>query len=250
MIKKALVLADIQFPNNNKELLKKVEKYMADEQWDDLIYLGDALDMDAISHHSFEEGNQRALEGKRLKKDYEEFGEILRRHRQIVGNKCEITFFKGNHEENPDRFIDRFPTLEGLVEMEDNLPFKELGIEIIKPRGHKKIGKVYFIHGDIGRGYLPVCHSKKIVETYNRNVVYGHVHTCQMYTKVSPMGIDETHTAISLPALADINPEWNKDKPTAWLNGFGVMFYNEDNFTVVPIVAVHNKFIAPNGKVY
>jgi predicted phosphodiesterase len=250
MIKKALILPDIHFPNHNKELLSKVERYMSDEKWDNLVYLGDALDMDAISHHSFEDGNQRVLEGKRLKKDYEAFASILRKHRQIVGKKCGITFFKGNHEEWADQFVDHYPTLEGLVEMEDNLPFKELGIDIVNPRRFKKIGKVYFIHGDIGRGYVPTVHSKKIVEMYNRNIVYANYHTLQVYTKVSPMGIDETHTGICLPAMCDINPEWNKDKPTAWLNGFGAMFYNEDNFTILPIVAVHNKFIAPNGKNY
>jgi predicted phosphodiesterase len=249
-MKKALILADIQFPQHNAELLKNVEKYMADEKWDDLIYLGDALDMDAISHHAFEEGNNRALEGKRLKKDYELFASILRRHKKLVGNKCNITFFKGNHEEWADQFVDKYPTLEGMIEMEDNLPFKELGIDIIRPRRWKKIGKVLFIHGDIGRGYVPTVHAKKVVELYNMNVVYGHHHSFQAYTRVSPMGIEETHTAYCLPAVADISPEWNKDQPNAWLNGFGVMFYNEDNFTLMPIVAVHNKFIAPNGKAY
>lgn len=249
-MKKTLIIPDIQFPNHNSQLLVNVEKYMADEKWDNLVYLGDSLDMDAISHFALDSGNNRALEGKRLKKQYAEFSKILRRHRKIVGKKCGITFFMGNHEENPERFIDKYPTLEGMLEVEENIPFRELNIDIVPPRAFKKIGKAYFIHGDIGQGYMPVCHSKKVVETYNRNVIYGHSHTFQAFTKVSPMGIDETHTAYCLPALADINPEWSKDKPNRWLNGFGVMYSNDTHFILIPIVAVYNGFIAPNGKFY
>src|SRR5690348_10857373 len=113
-----IILCDLQFPNDNPVLLNSVERYMASRRWNFLVYLGDMLDMDAISHHAMESGDQRSLEGKRLKKDYEAFEKILRRHRKIVGRECEIYYFMGNHEQWAEKLIDHMPTLEGFIEPE------------------------------------------------------------------------------------------------------------------------------------
>lgn len=246
-----IILADQQFPNDNPVLLNQVEKYMASRRWDFLVYLGDGLDMDAISHHAFEAGDRRSMEGKRLKKDYEAYAKILRRHRKIVGPDCHIVYFMGNHEEWADRMVDTFPGIEGMIEPRNCLPFDELNIEVIEFRKFKKIGKILFLHGDQDKGYYsPANHAKKYVEMFNRNLVYGDKHTLQVHTKISPAGINETHTAYAIPCLADIRPKWNRDKPTAWLNGFGVFHVTEQRFTVIPIVAINNGFISPEGDVY
>lgn len=244
-----IILADLQFPNDNPVLLNNVERYMASRRWDFLVYLGDMLDMDAISHHAMESGEFRSLEGKRLKKDYEAFEKILRRHRKIVGRDCQIYYFFGNHEEWAARLIDHMPTLEGFIEPENNLPFEELKIKVIPPRGVMKIGKLYFIHGDIDKGaYGSVHHAKKTVELYNKNIAYGDKHTQQSFTKVSPAGMDETHTGYAIPCLATLQPKWNRDKPTAWLNGFGTFFIRDDGgFNLYTIVAIHNQFTSPDG---
>ncbi len=245
-----IILADQQFPNDNPILLTQVEKYMASRKWDYLIYLGDGLDMDAISHHAKEGRNFRALEGKRLKKDYADYAKILRRHRAIVGPKCKIVYFLGNHEEWAERFVDENPGIEGMIEPRYCLPFDELDIEVIDYRMFKKIGKILFLHGDQDKGFPPKHHAMKYVELYNRNIVYGDKHTLQVFTRISPRGIDDTHTAYAIPCLADTRPKWNRDKPTAWINGFGVFYVTEKRFLVIPIVAVHNGFISPEGELY
>lgn len=246
-----IILADQQFPNDNPVLLNNVEKYMASRQWDFLIYLGDGLDMDAISHHAFEAGDRRSTENKRLKKDYEAYAKILRRHRKIVGPKCKIVYFLGNHEEWAERMVDKFPGIEGMIEPKACLPFEELNIEVIDYRMFKKIGKILFLHGDQDKGaYGSIYHTRKYVELYNRNIVYGDKHTLQVFTRISPAGMQETHTAYAIPCLADIRPKWNRNKPTAWMNGFGVFFVTEQRFTILPIVAINNGFIAPSGVLY
>lgn len=227
-----------------------VEQYMKSRNWDYLIYLGDILDMDAISHHAFETGNFRAVENKRLKRDYDECSKILRRHRKIVGNKTQIYYLMANHEEWAERFLDKYPQLEGFIEVQNNLPFKELNIQTVWYRGFLKLGKVVFVHGDQNSGYTPVNVAKKMVEIYNRNVVFGHHHTLQAYTKISPQGIDETHTGYAIPCLADTKPAWNRGMPTKWINGFAVCFFTQDEFSVLPIVAAKSSFIAPDGKLY
>lgn len=246
-----IILADQQFPNDNPVLLTVVEKYMASKHWDYVVYLGDGLDMDAISHHALQAGDRRSTEGKRLKKDYEAYSKILRRHRKIVGPKCKMIYFLGNHEEWADRMVDMFPGIEGMIEPRQCLPFDELNIEVVDYRKFKKIGKILFLHGDQDKGaYGSVHHAKKYVEMYNRNIVYGDKHTLQVFTKISPAGMDDTHTGFAIPCLADIRPKWNRSKPTAWLNGFGVFYLTEQRFSVIPIVAISNGFISPEGDLY
>jgi hypothetical protein len=243
-----IILCDLQFPNDNPALLDNVERYMASKRWNFLVYLGDMLDLDAISHHAMNGGDLRSLEGKRLKKDYEDFSKILRRHRKIVGKECEIYYFMGNHEEWASKLVDTMPTLEGFIEPENNLPFEQLKIKIIPPRHVMKIGKIHFVHGDLDKGaYGSVHHAKKTVELYNKTIVYGDKHTLQVFTKVSPLGMDETHTGYAIPCLADIRPKWNRDKPTAWLNGFGIFYTTDERFSIFPIVAIRDHFISPDG---
>lgn len=248
--RKGLALYDLQFPVHNKKLLPLVDKYMATQKWDYVVYGGDIMDMDAINHYALGRGDIRQLENKRLKKDYEAMATILRKHRKIVGPDCQMYMLMGNHEEWAEKLVDKFPGLEGLVEVENNLPLKELQIKVIPPRGYLRLGKLHFIHGDISGGYSPVYHAKKVVEIYNRNVVYGHHHTLQVATRLSPIGIDETHTAYALPCLADTNPHWAGGKPNKWLNGFGVFYITKGEFSVLPVVAAKNSFISPEGQLF
>jgi hypothetical protein len=246
-----IILADQQFPNDNPVLLNNVEKYMASRKWDFAIYLGDGLDMDAISHHAIQSDNRRALENKRLKKDYANYSKILIRHRKILGPKCKIWYFLANHEEWASRLVDQYPGLEGLIEPEFNIPFDKLDIKLVGYRDFIKLGKVIFIHGDVQAGsYTPTNVAKKMVEIYNRNVVFGHHHTLQAYTKISPQGIDETHTGYAIPCLANTKPAWSRGMPTKWLNGFAVVFLTDNEFSILPVVAAKNSFIAPDGKLY
>ena len=249
-VKKGIILADLQFPKHNRKLLELWEQYLASEKWDYIIYLGDFADMDAISHHAIERSELRMLEGKRLKEDYTDMSAILRRHRKIVGNDCKIYFFLGNHEEWAEKFVDKYPMLEGMIEIQHNLPFKELNIDVIGYRKHLKIGKIYFIHGDLNRSFAPANHARKVIDIYGKNVVYGHHHTLQVAAKLSPAGIDETHTAHCIPALCDINPDWAGGRPNQWLNGFGVFYVTPTAFSVLPIVSAKNKFVSPEGRMY
>lgn len=250
-VQRALVLADLQFPQHNQKLLEViVKKFIPRYRWDYLILLGDFMDMTAINHHAMESGNLRELEGRRLLKEYSGMATILRDLRAAVGSKCRIIYFMGNHEEWASKFIDKYPTLEGMLEAERNLPFDELNIETVKPRGLFKFGKAWFIHGDIHGTYsMPKWHAKNMLDIYHRNMVYGHHHTQQVYTSLSPAGINETHTAHAIPALCDINPDWAQSKPNQWLNGFAVVDASRKRFDVHTVVAVRNGFIF-EGKEY
>jgi len=130
-----------------------------------------------------------------------------------------------------------------LSEIERNVNLKDW--EVIPYHQTTKIGKLYFHHGE----YTAKYHSGKMVDVYERNIIYGHLHTFQAFTKVTPVD-GSAHMAMSMPCACDLNPQYMKDKPSAWVNGFGV-FYIQDNgnFNVVPVIATKGHFVF-NGVYY
>lgn len=250
MVEHGISIYDLHFPYHHEKLLNNTYKYIKSHKktWDYLVLGGDTLDLACISHYSINGGNYRELEGKRLISDFRGITEHLRVLRQYF-NK--IYWLNGNHEDWVSKFIDRYPMLEGLMEIDKNIPFKELGVEVISPRHFAKIGKMYFIHGDVFKAYAPTFHSKRVVELYNRNIFYGHGHNYQSYIKCSPVDINDKHMAISMPCMADLTKfKYAKDKPSNWVNGFGVFHVERNKFSMIPIISVDGSFISPEGKMY
>lgn len=247
-MQRGIAIYDLHYPLHHEKLLNNTLRYIKSNKWDWLVLGGDTLDMGAISHHAFDHGNHRELEGKRLKQDYKGMTQLL-----LILCKYfkHIVWLQGNHEDWAEKLVDKYPGLEGLLEVENNLPFDALGIESIKPRHFKKIGKLLFIHGDIFNKYSPTFHSKRVVEIYNRNVIYGHGHNHQVYIKCSPVDLHDKHIAVSMPCMADLTKfKYPKDKPSNWCNGFGVFYVNDNRFSNFTIISVDGTFISPEGRTY
>lgn len=194
--------------------------------------------MDAVNHWELEKGNRRGMEGKRLRKTYDDFNaKILDNLNPQLPDTCRKIFLLGNHELWLEQYIDKIPELEGFAEIERNLNLKDW--EIIPYRQTIKIGKIYFHHGE----YTSKYHASKMVDVYERNIVYGHMHSPQSFTKVTPVDGD-AHMAISMPCACEMNPQYMKDKPSAWVNGFGVFYIHPDNnFNIYSVIATKGHFV-------
>lgn len=243
-IKTGICVYDLHFPNHNQSLWKNIINLIGDLRPDYFIFGGDNLDMDAVNHWELEKGNRRGMEGKRLRKTYDDFNaKILDDLNPQLSDTCRKIFLLGNHELWLEQYIDKIPELEGFAEIQRNLNLKDW--EIIPYRQTIKIGKIYFHHGE----YTCKYHAAKMVDVYERNIVYGHMHSPQSFTKVTPVDGD-AHMAISMPCACEMNPQYMKDKPNAWVNGFGVFYLHPDNnFNIYPVIATKGHFIY-NGKFY
>jgi len=246
-IEKAIVLPDIQVPYHDKKTLSVVEDYMKDHDWDYYICLGDVLDMDFISDY-----NKRKIklrEGKRFYKDYEIGYEILKRHRNIVGDDCKMYLIEGNHEDRVNRYIEQYPQFEEMIEVPKNLRLDELNIEWIPFESEGEIleiGNAVFIHGKYTNKY----HAKKHVNRYGKNVYYGHTHNVQLFSKVKH-GADKTLEGHSLGCLCEYDQQYKEGDPDNWQQAFGTFHFFPDDFYNRYITRIFkHRFIAPNGKVY
>lgn len=247
---KLIVIPDLQVPFHDKRAMAVVEKYMADETWDEWLQLGDLLDLDQFSR--FNRDSPRKIEGRRLKKDFDIANEILDRHQQIVRKnnpKAKFGLILGNHEMRCEKFVDQFPQLEEIVDIERDLRVKERGMKVIRsyPKGEvHRIGKVMFHHGL----YTGPNHAKKMVENFGGNIFYGHMNDINLFCK--PMwGNDNTLIGQSLGCLCRRDLDYIGANPKNWQLSFGVFYFlpNGDFTHYVPRITGY-RFTAPNGKIY
>jgi hypothetical protein len=127
------------------------------------------------------------------------------------------------------------------------------GWEVIPNGKAKRLGKLAVIHGDqlTGLGcYTSIYPSKKAVQVYGCSVLAGHTHSPQSFAKVSPIEVDQKHTAWMSPAACDLNPGYLRNRPSAWVNGFvAIECLDGGNFNVYPIVVSGGR-CSFGGRVY
>lgn len=237
-------LFDMHVPFNIP--LEPVFKYLEDlkkEYWKlDLVLGGDQLDLAAISH--WNKDNRRVVEGMRLQDDIDKMNAILDRLDKIcLGDKY---WFMGNHEDWMNQFVDQYPALEGVLDLEKMLRLKERGYKIIPINKYVKIGKFYYIHGITTSAY----HARATVQRVGRTVIYGHCHNVQSFTVCSPIDSRDIHRGISMPCLCTLQPLYGKNRQNNWSNGFGVSFINGDICQHHIIDIFNNRFIGLNGRGY
>ena len=214
-----------------------VKKFAKDFKPDGIIHLGDLFDFAYIA--KFNKEKLRTISGKTFRRDYD-LGNREFDFWQKVNRGGSFIVRQGNHDERVDRVIDKEPMLEGFIEVEDNLRFKERGIKYYRETDSPtKLGKLHVIHG----WYWTVHHAKKHLHQFGGNIVYGHVHEVQTYTEYFP-AFDGEVSAWCLGCLSDTQPAWHKGRPTRWAHAFGIVFIEPDgNFNLYTVRITNNQFI-------
>lgn len=238
-----IAVFDLHHPHHVKKLWKNILRFTEDIKPDIWVFGGDNEDLEVVSHWV---GNKRRrVEGKRLKKDYDDFNrDILDPLEAILPAEAERVFMLGNHEDWVEQYIDEHPEMEGFAEIRNNLHVDNW--QVFDYGNVYTNGKLNFMHGT----YINIHNAYKTVQVYGKNIVYGHGHTFQAHTMTTPIGV-ESHMAMQVPCACDMNPHYALNRPNAWLNGFAVFYLQPDgSFNLFPVIATDSAFIAPNGKLY
>ena len=241
--RKGICVFDLHHPCHDKKLWANILRFTADFDPDVFVFGGDNQDLEVVSHWV---GNKRRrIEGKRLKKDYENFNrDVLEPLSEILRDDAERHYLLGNHEDWVEQYIDEHPEVEGFFEIRSNLDLEDW--QVYDYGQSAKVGKLHFLHGE----YVNLHNAHKTAQVYGRNVAYGHGHTYQAHTITTPLDV-ESHSAVQIPCACTLNPHYRLNKPNAWLNGFGVFYVQPNgNFNLFPVIAVDGSFIAPNGVTY
>jgi len=245
-VHKVVLLPDIHYPHYEQRVLDSVEEFIQDYDPDELVYMGDQISLDCIS--SWNREKPLLKEGQRLLADYDGFDyHILQKHEKITRPNIKRTFMIGNHEQRIQWYCELHPELEGFIDIIRHLELEDRDYKIIPFNEIHSIGKLSVIHGFYWNKY----HATKTLEAFEGNVVYGHVHNPQMYAKVSPIDRQGYHTATSLPCLCNIRPDYRRNTPNFWINGFGVAEYlPATGFFNLFTVIINDGGFMYNGKYY
>lgn len=208
-----------------------------------IIKGGDSLDLAYLSH--WNEMKPRHWTGKFLSKDYEaEAAQIDQIKAKLKPRR--LIYLEGNHEHWVEQFLDKFPYLEGTLDVKQGLKLAQRGVEWVPVNHTVKIGHLYYMHGM----YTNPDHAKKTALNYQRCVRYGHTHDHQVHSVVSPVDASNVFNAMSCGCLCHRNPEYNHGRPNKWQNGFSIAYVLPNGtFTDYFIQIIKGRFVW-NGKLY
>ncbi len=245
-IQKTILLPDIHHPHIDERGMEALNQFMFDYDPDELVYMGDQVSLDCISY--WNKKKPLLKEGQRLIKDFDNFDkDILQLHENLTRDDIRRTFMIGNHENRINTYVEENPELQDFIDIVRYLELKERDYNIIPYNEVYKVGKLNIIHGY----YYNMYHAKKTVDVFEGNVVYAHVHNPQMYTKISPIDKKEYHMATCLPCLCSIKPDYGKNAPNYWVNGFGIVEHlPATGFFNLYTVIINEGAFMWNGKYY
>jgi predicted phosphodiesterase len=242
---------DLHWPKVHKPTFNAMLAFMQQNKVSGYIFGGDQFDNAEISHHN--KGKHIFKERASYKRNTDTFkAQVLEPLDKLIGRGKKV-WITGNHERFEIDLIEHQPELEGMLDHIELLRLRERGWEIVELGHAYKLGKLAIIHGEVLTGlgsYMSQFPAKKAVELYAGNVLAGHTHAPQSYTRVSPVGDHDRWMAWISPVLGNTNPEYLRNRPTAWINGFTVIEVRSDGrFNLYPVY-VHKGEFAYGGRIY
>jgi len=224
---KTLVIPDAHAdPRISNERFVALGNFIAEQQPDHIVQIGDFGNLDSISFHT--KGKPLLQEGMRLSDDLasmkDAFDKIWSpvdklnakrtafKHKQYKPN---VHWMEGNHEDRTWRYIQDKPELSGFVPTHDFVGATERGFNVVPFRDHVYINGVAFTHAPLAPAKNVTLAGKFIcaraVEGYQQSVVFGHVHHRSIHSVNRNTANSSTGTridAISAGCYFDYNPDY------------------------------------------
>lgn len=242
---------DLHFPKVHWPTFEAMIDFIKSNPVEGFIFGGDQFDNDCISHHT--KGKPIFRERAAYKREEDGFREkILGTLDPLLKGK-EKVWIIGNHDRFERDLIEEQPELEGMIERPESLELVKRGWKVV-PLGHAyKVGKLAVIHGEVLTGIgnqAGMFPSKKAVELYATNVLAGHTHAPQSYTRCSPVDSEDKWMGWIAPICSTTNPAYLRNRATAWVNGIVIIELMEGGtFNLYPVIVSKGQF-AYGGKLY
>ena len=237
-MKKIFIMADSHLcareePHPSYVLAKKIA---ADIEPDMIIHLGDFLDLPYFA--SFNKEKIAIL----ADGNWEEDVLLMQRElKELQSYTTSLHIIEGNHDNRTEQVGLKIPAFAKSIDYETRFHFRENGIGYHRMVGKVfKVGKLSFVHGF----YYNKYHARKTLDEYVGNIIYGHVHANQTFSRVLPARNFEEIQAWSIGCLCEKDPDYVKGRPTGHQNAVAVAYMREDgNFNMYPINIVRDRCI-------
>lgn len=182
---KVIVIPDVQSkPYDDFTFLTWVGKFIADEQPDVIVQIGDFADMESLCEY---DKGKKSFEGRSYKKDIEAardamahlMAPILKKQVKLESNHRKrwnpsLVLTLGNHENRINRAVELDRKLEDLISVKD-LGYESFGWEVIPFLKPIVINGVLFVHyyctGEMGRA---ASSAKLLLQHSHMSTIVGH----------------------------------------------------------------------------
>lgn len=246
-----VALYDIHYPLVDWPTFEAALDFLRQNRVAGLVLGGDQFDNQNLSHHTKNKPLLRSRAG--FLNEVRGFDEdILKPLERILSKDTKKIYIIGNHDDWTDQFIEENPEFDG-IQQHKLLNVEKRGWIVVTCGDDYRHGKLTFIHGEQLSGFgnqTPMGHAKKAVEGYCRNVLYGHLHSPQLFTKSLPHRDNDKWQAQCSPIIGKTNPDYLRKRPTAWLNGMTIIeFQSDGSFNCYLVNIVRGRF-AFGGKIY
>lgn len=243
--KRWILAYDLHYPKHNRSTWDALMDFISKNRVDGFLFGGDQLDNEEISHHNAGKPLYKPVGS--YKKHTDGFARLLDEV-ELFTKKSERVWLTGNHDEWEKQIDETDPHLRGCLDRPTLLKLQKRGWQVVPNGLHYRLSKyLVAIHGDQLRGsmgYISNNAARSALQAYpGDNLIFGHTHTCQSFAQVSPVDVDHKRMAWNMPALCDLNPTFMKNRPSAWVHGFGIAEVRSDqSFNVYPIVVTKGRF--------
>ena len=238
-----LFLPDAHIPHQNDSVIKAILKLTEDIKFDKFALLGDFMDLGCISH--WNRNKHRTLEMRRLKEDYILGNSILDEFDKRLPQDCEKHYLEGNHEDWANQLLEEMPQLEGLVEPRELLYLDKRGYKFYPYNDIVKFGRLFVTHGM----YVGANPIKKHLDELKVNIMFAHTHTQGMRLSASPAR-EIAFSGYNIGSICDLNPDFMRNRPSAWTHGFAVVYFFPNGYFDVQLVRVVKGSFIFNNKLY
>lgn len=246
-MKTTLVLPDIQYPDHDALMLRKIIKLAEEIQPDAILQIGDGIDFPQVSQWS--KGNAGEF-AETLQKDIDGYVSSVLEPLRQAAPKAAITWLEGNHDLRIKDFIRKYAAPLGVLralEMESLFGLQDLSIDYVRGP-HRIATNTYAVHGHEAGGYCasPSAWDLKFTKRYgsDKNFLFGHTHQPFLITrafgydgKVSP------RFTMNVGSIMDpVRATYVKDGAVNWQMSFALL--RDDGKRVYPelITAVDRGF--------
>jgi predicted phosphodiesterase len=241
----------MHYPLIHRPTFNAVLDFMDKNPVDGIVLGGDQFDNQNLSHHTKNKPLLRSRAG--FLREVNGFdSEVLMPLEVRLKRNAEKIYILGNHDDWTDQFIQENPEFDGIQQYR-LLDVERRGWTVIPCGDSFTKGKLTFIHGEQLGGFgnqTPMFHSKKAVEGYCRSVLYGHLHSPQLFTKILPFQDTNKWQAMCCPIIGKTNPEYLRNRPTGWVQGFAIIEFADDgSFNCYLINIIKGQFMY-GGKLY
>lgn len=222
----ALVWGDVHVPFEDPRAVKILKQVAADVQPEVLVCLGDVFDFFSISDYRPPKSEKKDLQ-RTLNAGVKHLAEMLE-----VAQPDRAVYLGGNHDDRWERMmlkarddvrfrqLLKIPKIRRFLEFEQVVGFEELGYEYYPYQEGKNFvlkDVLLITHGEYANKYA----ARKHLDVYGMNIIHGHTHQIQNFTRRTMKGQE---AGFSVGCLCNLNPHYDESVAN-WQHGFALVHF-------------------------